>query len=402
MSSNWAAAGIGVIALGIFVGSAPIVLIGGGMILIRVIAERWPKRVLESLTYERAIHPRKTVAGDDVELRMELWNRTRLPIAWAVAQDAIGPHLRLKPAQVEATISGPMRPFERVTRKMRMTALKRGVHEVGPVRLGVAEHFGTKLPKLDRPAAPSYLIAKPLMAPVVGQSPQSAPLAQVRARRSLYTDPTLFAGVRPYQAGDPLRSIHWRASAREGRPQTKRFEPALSRQQVIVLDVQTVEGPYWMLDYDEDLFEELCVAALSLARLLISKDASVGLAAAGFNYTTQRYVYLPPRADRAQIERIGEVLARMTSESSAPLVSLLTWLPRRVPKGTTITILSGRSTLTNASVVRRLEQSGFPVHFLLLRGGGAAIADARQLGMSAMPASVESAKGRPTAVVING
>ena len=55
MNSNWAAAGIGVIALGIFVGSAPIVLIGGGMILIRVIAERWPKRVLESLTYERAI-----------------------------------------------------------------------------------------------------------------------------------------------------------------------------------------------------------------------------------------------------------------------------------------------------------------------------------------------------------
>ncbi len=272
----------------------------------------------------------------------------------------------------------------------------------GRSALGVAEHFGTRVPKLDKPAHPSYVIARPLMAPVVGTSPQSAPLAQVRAKRSLYTDPTLFAGVRPYQAGDPLRSIHWRASAREGKPQTKRFEPALSRQQVIVLDVQTVEGPYWMLDYDEDLFEELCVAALSLTRLLISQDASVGFAAAGFNFTTQRFVYLPPRADRAQIERIGDVLARITSESSAPLVGLLAWLPRRVPKGTTITILSGRSTLTSASVVRRLEQSGFPVHFVLFRDGADSTFEARRAGLSALPASVESAGGRPTAVVING
>jgi uncharacterized protein (DUF58 family) len=402
MNSSWAAAGIGVVVLGIGVGSAPIVLIGAAIVLIRVIAERWPRRVLDSLAYERAIHPQKTVAGEEVELRMELWNRTRLPIAWAIAQDTLGDHLRTNPPQLVASIAGPMRPYERITRKMRLAPMRRGVHEVGPVRLGVAEHFGTRLPKVDKPAAPSYVIAKPLMAPVVGTSPQSAPLAQVRAARSLYTDPTLFAGVRPYQVGDPVRSIHWRASAREGQPQTKRFEPALSRQQVLVLDVQTIEGPYWMLDYDEELFEDLCVAALSLARLLILQDASVGFAAAGFNFTTQRYVYLPPRADRAQIERIGDVLARMTSESSAPLVSLLAWLPRRVSKGTTITILSGRSALNSASVVRHLEQSGFPVHFLLLRGGADATLDARHAGMSAMPAAVESAGGRPTAVVLNG
>ena len=401
MNSNWSAAGIGVVVLGIATGSAPIVLIGASIVLIRLVAQRWPQRVLDSLTYSRSIHPQKTVMGDEVELRLELWNRTRLPIAWAIAQDTLGDHLRLNSPRTVASIAGPMRPYERVTRKLRITPMRRGVHEVGPVRLGVAEHFGTKVPKLDKPGAPSYVIARPLMAPVVGQSPQSAPLAQVRAKRSLYTDPTLFAGVRPFQAGDPLRSIHWRASAREGQPQTKRFEPALSRQQVIVLDVQTVEGPYWMLDYDDILFEELCVAALSLTRLLITQDASVGFAAAGFNYTTQRYVYLPPRADRAQIERIGDVLARMTSESSAPLVSLLAWLPRRVPKGTTITILSGRSTLSSASVVKRLEQSGFPVHFILLRGGAESKHEARQAGMSALPAAVEMAGGRPTAVVID-
>jgi uncharacterized protein (DUF58 family) len=299
-------------------------------------------------------------------------------------------------------VAAPLRPFERVTRKMQVTPTRRGIHEVGPVRLGVAEHFGTQLPRIDKPTEPAIVIARPLMAPVIGASPQSAPLAQVRAKKSLYTDPTLFAGVRPYQLGDPRRAIHWRATARQGSIQTKRFEPALSRQQILVFDVQTVEGPYWMLDYEEELFEELCVAALSLARMLISADSSCGFAAAGFSGTTQRYVYLAPRADRAQIERIGDVLARMTPESSAPLVSLLAWLPSRVPRGTTITILSGRSPRTSAQVVKRLEQSGYPVHFLLFRDGADGSYIARQAGLSALSAAVESEGRLPKAVVING
>ena len=400
--SSWAAAGVGVAVMGIVVGSAPVVFIGAAILLIRIVTERWPRRVLESLAYERSVSPIKTVVGDEVELKLSLWNRTRLPIAWAIAQDTLTENLRLNPSNAVASVAGPMRPFERVTRRMRITPLKRGVHEIGPVRLGVAEHFGTQLPRVDKPSEPAIVIAKPLMAPVVGSSPQAAPLAQVRARKSLYTDPTLFAGVRPFQTGDALRSIHWRASAREAALQTKRYEPALSRQQVIVLDVQTVEGPYWMLDYDEDLFEELCVAALSMARLLVSQDASVGFAAAGFSGTTQKFVYLPPRGDRAQIERVGDVLARMTSESSAPLVSLLAWLPNRVSKGTTLTILSGRSPRSSAAVVKRLESSGFPVHFLLLRDAAEGTRVARQAGMSALPAAVESDYGRPTAFVING
>jgi uncharacterized protein (DUF58 family) len=400
--SHWAAPAAVVVGLGIVLGSAPIVFIGGAMLLLRLVTERWPRRVLDRLSFERAVNPQKTVVGDEVELRLSLWNRTRLPIAWAIGHDTLSEHLRLDPLGAQPTVAAPLRPFERVTRRLRITPTRRGVHEIGPVRVGVAEHFGTQLPELEQPLEPATVIARPLMAPVVGSSPQSAPLAQVRARKSLYADPTLFAGVRPFQTGDPLRSIHWRATARESALQTKRFEPALSRQQILVFDVQTVEGPYWMLNYDEDLFEELCVAALSLARMLISHDSSCGFAAAGFSRTTQKYVYLPPRADRAQIERIGDVLARMTTESSAPLTSLLAWLPQRVPKGTTITILTGRSPKSSASLVKRLEGSGFPVHFLLFRDGADGVHVARQAGLSALPAAVRSERRVPKEVVIHG
>lgn len=400
--SQWARPGLVVVVLGVILGSAPIVLIGAAIVLLRVVTERWPRRVLESLAYERTVNPQKTVAGDAVELRMSLWNRTRLPIAWAIAHDTLSEHLTVGPPVGPASVAAPLRPFERITRRIRVTPTRRGVHEIGPVRLGVAEHFGTQVPRMDQPLEPAMVIARPLMAPVFGASPQSAPLAQVRASKSLFTDPTLFAGVRPYQLGDPRRSIHWRATARQGSTQTKRFEPALSRQQILVFDVQTVEGPYWMLDYDDDLFEELCVAALSISRMLITADSSCGFAAAGFSGTTQRHIYLPPRAERAQIERIGDVLARLTPESSAPLVSMLAWLPNRVPRGTTITVLTGRSPRTSAPVVKRLERSGFPVHYLLFRDGSDGAYVARQAGLSAFSAAVESERSMPRAVAISG
>ena len=400
--SGWTTVGVAVLVLGVSLGSAPIVFIGAVILAIRVIAENWPRRVLDRLTYEREVSPRHTVVGDEVDLKLSLWNQSRLPIAWASSADVLSPALKTRLDETEVEISGPLRPFERVTRRVRIKPTKRGVHEIGPVRVRVAEHFGTHAPYIDTELEPTFVIARPLMAPVVGRTDAASPLAQVRARRSLFTDPTLFAGVRPYAPGDPLRTIHWRASGRQGSLQSKRFEPALSRQQVIVLDVQTVEGPYWVLNYDDELFEELCVGALSLARDLISHDAACGFAAAGFSRTTQRFVFLPPRADRAQIERIGDALARLGPESSAPLGQLLSWLPQRVAAGTALVVLTGRGPTEAALVIKRLRESGFPVQLVFFRGGAENVRDTRRLGASAAMASVEMAGRVPAAIVIDG
>lgn len=408
---GWAATGLGVVLLGILLTSAPIIFVGGAILLFRILAEQWPRRVLDSLDYEHQIVPHKTVVGDEVELTVSLWNRTRLPIAWASSQDTLGADLKVAPrVGVEAPppdadtlrIAGPLRPYERLTRRLRIVPMKRGVHEIGPVRLRVAELFGTHSPLRMMELEPATVIARPLMAPVVGSLPATSPLAQTRARRSLFTDPTLFAGVRPFQTGDPVKSIHWRATARQQSLQTKRFEPSLSRQAMLVFDVQTVAGPYWMLTYDDVLFEDLAVATLSVARSLVTQDTACGFAAAGFSGSTQRYVFLPPRGDRSQVGRIGDALARLGMESSAPLTRLLAWLPRRVARGTTLVVLSGRDPAPTAAVAARLEKSGFGVHFLLFGDAQEHLAEARTMGLSARPARVDRAGELPHAVVVAG
>lgn len=413
---GWATTGVAVSILGIVIASPPVVFIGGAMLLIRIVAEIWPRRVLAALDYQREIVPHRTVVGDVIDARVSIWNRRRLPVAWASAEDRtadalwvgepdqpITPTTRPPISQrgrASLRVAGPLRPYEQLSRRLSLVPVRRGVHEIGPVKLSVAELFGTGGPARTSDLESQLVIARPLMSPVIGRLPTEAPLAQRRARRSLFTDPTLFAGVRPFASGDPLRSIHWRASARQGSLQTKRFEPSLSAQATIVFDIQTLEGAYWELVYDEQLFEDIAVAALSVARVLISSQTPCGFAAAGYTGSLQQIAFLPARADRSQLGRIGDALARLTMESSAPLTRLLAWLPRRVAQGTSLIVLTGRSAAPNATVARRLRDSGFPVHFLLFGGGTESAADARGLGLSAWPARVESQGGRPQTVVV--
>jgi uncharacterized protein (DUF58 family) len=400
---TWALAGVAIAALGVLLTSPPVIFIGVAIVLVRLLAEVWPRNVLESLEIEHRIQPDRTVVGEEVELSLSLWNKSRLPVAWAGATDAVSSGLRLPDTDQGVTsigVAGPLRPYERLTRRVRVVPTKRGVHFIGPVRLRVAEVFGSHEPWREPGTEHAYVIARPLMAPVVGVLPATAPLAQVRARRSLFTDPTLFAGTRPFQTGDPVRSIHWRASGRAGALQAKRFEPALSRQAMLVFDVQTIEGPYWELVFDEKLFEDMCVAALSVARSMVTDEASIGFAAAGFTGTTQRYVFLPPRADWTQVGRIGDALARLGTECSAPLTSLLSWLPRRVSRGTTFIVMTGRSPLSNLAVTRRLQESGFGVHFLVMPEAHEFIADSRKARLSVRPVTVERQKEVPRAVVV--
>jgi uncharacterized protein (DUF58 family) len=171
----------------------------------------------------------------------------------------------------------------------------------------------------------------------------------------------LFAGVRPYQAGDQLRRIHWKATARLGRPVSRRYDPAREREVLLALDMQTLPGPSWMLNWDDDLVEGLCVAALSLARSFVEDGIAVGLAVNAFSDRPQRVVYLPPSAAPIQVAAIADHLADVSPFASLPFDRLLAGTARRAPLGCSIVALSGRDPVEFVPILRRLSAQGYRV-----------------------------------------
>jgi uncharacterized protein (DUF58 family) len=355
----------------------------------------WSRFGMGRVEYERRLGATRAVAGDTVPLDVTIWNRKPLPLPWIAADDLVtdGIGIRERPMMERdderlgrrvLANAWALAWYERVVRHFHLEATRRGLYEFGPVRLRVRDILGRDAGG-GEVAADEMLLVGPRTVPVRHSGRDAAPIGERRARSSLHADPALFGGVRPFQPGDPLRRIHWRATARLGTTVSRRYEPARGSEVVIAIDVQTIPGPHWEMTYNDAAFEGLCVAAASLARQLLAEGASCGIAAASFTGTIQRLAYLPPQASHGQLARVTEVLARIGPISSGPYAGLLTWLTRRVAPGSVVLTLSARDPRSYLPAMQRLTRSGYRVEHVAL--GEDATRDAASVRRAGLPAS---------------
>ena len=372
--SGWSLIGLAMVAAGALLGAPGLLLIGGLTLLSRWLTTVWSRYGLDAVGYERRIRTSKAVWGDQVPLDIEVWNRKLLPLPLLTADDHVTDTLRVagralvaseRPGQGALQNSWSLLWYERVVRHLVIDARRRGAFTFGPVRLTVSDLFERGTNSEER-ELPGELLVRPRTLPVRAPRLAAAPLGTSRARTSLFTDASRFAGVRPYQPGDPIRRIHWRATARIGQHVSRRYEPVHERQVLLAVDLQTVPGPHWLMIFDDDQIEALCVAAASLARRLLQGDSACGLLLGAQLVGGRRYAYLPPSAASIQLGRIEDVLARVQPILSLPFERLLGVVPRRLAPGGTIFTLAARDPEPYAEGLRRLSRTGYAVTHLSL------------------------------------
>jgi uncharacterized protein (DUF58 family) len=383
---------VALVILGAVFAAPGLVLLGVLALAVAWLSNLWSRRGLDRVSYERRLARSRVVWGDSVELSVTIENRKLLPLSWLQADDYAteGTVVRERPLiPSERPGYGVMRnvwslaPYEQVLRRFHLEATHRGLYRFESVRLAVADLFGRDVAAREEKRAATFLV-RPRTVPVRTAAGAVVPLGTRRARHGLTEDPSLFAGVRPFQQGDPRRRIHERATARVGRPVSKRFEPSTAREVLVALDVQTHDGPFWLLAYDEQLMEALAVSAGSLARQLLADGAACGLAANGWTYTVARSGFVAPRAGHDQLARITDLLGRTSSVASLPFSRLLAELPARLPRGALIITLSSRDPALIVPDLRRLRSSGFTIrHVALGPRGETHAALARRFGIDA-------------------
>jgi uncharacterized protein (DUF58 family) len=372
-SGRWLLA-LALVVAGALAGVPGLALAGVLIVLTSLLTELWSRFGLRRVRYQRTLARDRAVWGDEIPLDVSVWNDKPLPLAWLAVDDFVTEGASMGGAVVEPSDRPGLSVlhsvwtvgwFERVVRHLRIRADHRGTYELGPVKVTVADLFGRGAATEEHVDRTTYIV-RPRSVPVRHEGSEQISMGTLRARQSLFEDPSLFAGVRPYQPGDSQRRIHWRATARVGMPVTKRFDPSRARDVLIALDVQTVPGPHWALHFDEPLLESLIVAAASLARQAIAEGAAVGLTAAAYTRTIERTVYLPTSGGQDQLARIADVLGRLSQTPSAPFELVLSALPQRLAQGTTVLVVSGRDPGPLLPVLRRLDASGYPVEYVAL------------------------------------
>lgn len=389
--------GLALILVGGAAGAPGLILVGGLTVLSRWLITIWSRYGLWNVTVERRLGTDRTVWGDEVSLDVEVWNGKLLPLPLLTVDDHVTDSLRVvgrslgpsdRPGQGTLSNSWSLLWFEAVVRHLAIDARRRGVFTFGPTRLTVSDLFerGTRSEERD---LPGRLVVRPRSIPVRSDDPARAPLGVSRARASLFTDPARYAGVRAYQPGDPLRRIHWRAAARTAQVVSKRYEPVHERQVLVALDVQTVPGPHWLMVFDDDQVESLCVGAASIARHVLRDGGACGLIVGGQLAGGGQWAYLPPSTSPGQLGRVDDVLARLQPMATLPFESLLAAIPRRLAPGGTVLVLSARDPSPFLDVMRRLHRTGYAVSHVAFGGeAGDRVQAARRAGIPSRRATL--------------
>jgi len=237
------------------------------VVLAQVSSRIW----LAGLDCERTLSQTMLQQGDDTEVAVTVTNRRGFPIPWIYFEDSYPADFPREGAHAQLAV---LMPGRSVTLRYRLRCPRRGYHRIGPLLMESGDLFGLQK-RFRTGERQDYVTVLPTIAYIdTFNISAKRPQGPVRIANRVYQDPTRIHGIREYVPGDPLNTIHWKATARTGALQVKTFEPT------------QVYGGTLMLDLHDDSYKpaakeermELAVTtAASIAYLLQMSGEQVGL-----------------------------------------------------------------------------------------------------------------------------
>jgi uncharacterized protein (DUF58 family) len=363
------------------------------LLLSRLLARSW----ISNISAIRRTGDLTAEVGDRVKVSIKIRNAGWLPVPWVLLEDAL-PRRALKQKPPRLEVEGKRLQIRMLpggkdsVLQYKIDCRMRGYYQVGPLVMETGDLFGLhRRYRVD--ADPHYLLVYPRVVPLPGYDLASRrPVGDIRLMHRLYEDPTRVAGVRPYQAGDPLNRVHWRATARTGTLHSKVYEPS------------SLAGATLLLDFHKSGFHrrgephrsELAVTtAASLASAVCEMGQQVGLITNGRDAADRlklqgwktdqrsrsaaraeasveeqnnrlRPLIVPTRRGVEQFQGIRELLARVELSDGLTADQLLVESASRIPRDATVVALLPAVPVETALALGALQRQGFAVAAVLI------------------------------------
>jgi uncharacterized protein (DUF58 family) len=335
--------------------------------------------------------------GDKIKVKLTIRNAGLLPVPWVLLEDLLPrqaleqrpPRLKVKGKRIQIRLftSG-----KEVDASYEIDFRMRGYYQIGPLIMESGDLFGLhRRYRVD--AEPNFVLVYPRVVPLEGYELASRrPIGDIRLIHRLYEDPTRIGGVRPYEAGDPLNRVHWRATARTGTLHSKIYDPSTLAGATLLLDFHKAGYPR----RGEPLRSELAVTtAASLANAVYEMGQQVGLVSNGRDaadrirqegwdqdYRTRlaakqhavmretstrlQPLIVETRRGVEQFQRIRETLARIELTDGLTSAELIAETTSRLPRDATIVALLPNAPVETALALGSLRRQGYAVSVVLI------------------------------------
>ena len=261
-------------------------------------------RAASRLQITRQCSAREAEVGQTVTVRVRVTNAGPLPIPWLMVEDLVLPELPSSGVRGELTWLMPGRD---TVLQYTLLCERRGYFRIGPLLIETGDYFGIFRRFIARPPL-HYLTVYPRALPIGRMLvPTSRPIGEVRQRFAFLEDPTRPAGVREYRRGDPLRRLHWKATAHTGRLHSRVYERTRIQGANILLDFHRQAWPEGEGGSEQ---RELAVTvAASVAAHLRDRHQRFGLISNGLDAARMIEAW-PAEVDAASRKQAAVILER--------------------------------------------------------------------------------------------
>jgi hypothetical protein len=360
----------------------------GILLLSRFFTRTWTEKIVVTRQAEGDVFE----IGQSAEVTVEVENRGALTVPWLIIEDSLPweaitqmpHHIRVEGERFELT---SLKRGESAVLNYTVTFLMRGYYQLGPLQMETGDVFG--LHRRFRVAGePHFALVLPRVLPLQGYNLASRrPLGEIRVVHRLFEDPTRLAGVRPYQQGDPLNRIHWRATARTGEIHSRIYETSRVAGATFLLDfhVQSYQGAA-----GETSAELAIVTVASLANAVFLMGQQIGFISNGRDAADRireegwrgeftkrmdaqqranhpmandrlRPVRVETRKGNEKLSQILETLARLEHTDGLEFSEMLAASISRIPRDATVVPVLRQVTPDIALALGELVKRGFLV-----------------------------------------
>ena len=232
--AGWALAGLGAgtIILGRLFGWLELFVIGAGLLALTAFAVLLVRFRSLSLGVRRTVRPSRLHVGESARVELAVANRSRLSTPVLTLRDpvagTVGARVRL----------APLRPGKERQAAYRLPTSRRGILHVGPLEALRSDPLGLARRRLTVSGTVEVVVyprVDRIMSPPGGKEQPTAVRNRQMVRASRRDT---FRGLREYVAGDDLRLVHWRSSARTGDLVVRQDEQPRPQATAVVLDLR--------------------------------------------------------------------------------------------------------------------------------------------------------------------
>jgi uncharacterized protein (DUF58 family) len=244
--------------------------------------------------------------------------------------------------------------------------LKRGLFLFGPVNIKTGDPFGffhTDIVLEEQ----NQLLVYPRILPLEELGiPSRHPFGDLLVRRHWFEDPVQVMTTRDYVSGDPLKNIHWKATARLQQMQSRVFERTTSVDMALFLDTRTVADTFYWSLISPDFLETAVLTATSIAAHAAKNDYKVGFYANEYYYYSDRLMKLPPSNHPDQLKEILEALAQVKGMPALKVEKLLSNETRNLSWESTIVLITAVPTEEVTGTLKYLQRAGRRVALVII------------------------------------